>query len=144
MATAPTVTERDGQSQVSPADTPAEAAIVQDMRESGMLPRWEIKDIPPESRQPVRHISLTLAGGLRLTADDQFHGRIVCCLVPSSVASFPWDTPLETIARELPAKLLPVLREALPDLEQIVAAESGTDMAAYADKLLAGPRATKE
>ena len=107
------------------ADTPAEAAIVQHMRESGTLPAWEMSYRPPDAAKTVSTITLTLAGGLRISTDDEYHYRCIFASFPRETTQFPMDAPLALIAAELPARLLPVLRAAVADLERRVAGAEG-------------------
>lgn len=106
-------------------DTAGEARIIQHMREQGTLPRWEAKDVPPPAvPKTIHRLVLALAGGIRLKIDDEFHGRMVYIHLPREATGFRWDCPLNDIARDLPARLLPVFRAAVADLEQITAAEN--------------------
>ena len=105
-----------------PQDTPAEAAVVEAMRESGTLSRWAMTEQPPAFQPKIVHKGcLQLAGGLEIHIDDEYHSRFVTAILPRDVTNFPWDSPLNTMAAELPGRLLPVLRAAVADLEQIVA-----------------------
>lgn len=95
-------------------DTPDEAAIVQHMRESGMLPRWA-----PESCPNGDCWRLVLAGGMAitLTRNVTTYARVV---VPNPDYCHS-RTDMDEIARRLPGFLLPIFREAVADLERLAA-----------------------
>ncbi len=87
---------------------------------NGVLSRWKSETITPRPEPAlIRKITLELDGGLTIKTDNEFHSRIVYVTVPSEVTKFKWDESLDVMAREIPRRLLPVLRAAVADLERI-------------------------
>ena len=81
---------------------------------------WKVEDLAQPPPKPIRKLTLELSGGLTISTDDQFSGRMVYVILPRETTRFDWDTPIETVASELPGRLLPVLRAAVEQLEAMV------------------------
>jgi hypothetical protein len=80
---------------------------------------WIVADLTEPAPKHIRKFTLDL-GGMTVSTDDQFSGRMVYVTLAREITRFDYDTPLETVASELPARLLPVLRAAVEQLEAMV------------------------
>jgi len=90
--------------------------------------RWEIKDMPPPAikpPRPYRSFRLKLDGGLWIHMDDQFHTVIPVLYLSVGNSWFTHYETIEECASDLPAKLLPVLKAAVADLEKIIPNSKG-------------------
>jgi len=86
------------------------------------LAGWKITEhpTPVAPPKPQRTFSLPLNGGLLVQMDDRFAHCIPWLCLSGSNQWFSYDADIQDCAREVPAKLLSVLKAAVADLERMV------------------------
>ena len=101
-------------------DEAVDAAIAAD----ATMPAWNVTtSLKPPEEPVIIHIHrlLLAAGGLEVTIDDEYYTRIAFLHVTREALTFDSNAPIDQCAAEIPARLLPILRAAVSDLERMVA-----------------------